>query len=79
MTTNRKLTCFVFVLGLFQHAFTQERQTTGDVHWCATIQSFPVLQEAHFSAVYVFDLDAHGQPVNIRRASVPFISKADKT
>jgi hypothetical protein len=49
-----------------------------DVHWCAAIPSFPVLQEAKFSAVYGFDIDAEGRPVKIERASVPFISKKDK-
>src|ERR1039458_1438520 len=79
MTTTRKLACLVFVLGLIPHLFAQELQAKGDIRWCPTIQSFPVLQEAKFSAVYVFDLGANGQPINIRRASVPFISKADKT
>jgi hypothetical protein len=79
MTTVRKLVCFVFVVGLFPNVFAQEPQAKGDVHWCQTIQSFPVLQEAQFSAVYVFDLDANGRPINIRRAHVPFISKVDKT
>ncbi|MGA2348966.1 MAG: hypothetical protein ABSF70_00920 [Terracidiphilus sp.] len=79
MTTVRKLACIMFVLGLLQHAFAQEQQVKDDVRWCPTIRSFPVLQEARFSAVYVFDLNAHGCPVNIRRANVPFISKADRT
>jgi len=49
-----------------------------DAHWCSTIPAFPALQEAVFSAVYVFDLSESGKPVNIRRASVPFISKKDE-
>jgi hypothetical protein len=79
MMTSRRRACLVFVLAFFQNAFAQDRQSKGDVRWCPTIQAFPVLQEAQFSAVYVFDVDALGRPIKIRRASVPFISKKDET
>jgi hypothetical protein len=48
------------------------------VHWCPTIPSFNVLQEARFSAVYGFEVNSRGKPVNVRRASVPFISGKDE-
>jgi len=59
------------VLAQRQHAQT-------DIHWCNSIPSFPVLQEAQFSAVYSFRVGIHGKPTTIQRISIPFISKADK-
>jgi hypothetical protein len=73
-------TCFAFLFLLVcaaPVAVTQEAPSNNTVHWCSTIPTFPVLQEAVFSAVYVFDLSPNGKPANIRRASVPFISKKD--
>ncbi|MGB0063358.1 MAG: hypothetical protein WBP85_02850 [Terracidiphilus sp.] len=69
--------CF-FLSSSFLVARAQTLQLTNDVHWCATIPSFRVLEEAKFSAVYLFDVDTLGKPVNIRRVNVPFISKRDK-
>ena len=55
----------------------EETPLSTDVHWCSTIPAFRSLQEAQFSAVYVFDLGPDGHPIHIRQASVPFIAKED--
>ena len=62
---------------LSQSALAQDSHPRNDVHWCQMIPPFSVLQEARFSAVYIFDVKSDGKPTNIRRASVPLISKKD--
>jgi hypothetical protein len=73
----RRLAGFFFFVALLPRALAEDLQTKNDVHWCSTIPTLPVLQEAQFTAVYVFELDGHGKPFNIRQAHVPFISRKD--
>ena len=78
MNKGRQIACLICLLFLMGTTPAQQMHSKSDVHWCADIPSFPVLQEAKFSAVYVFNVSAEGRPVKIERASVPFISKKDK-
>jgi hypothetical protein len=75
----RQIACSFLLSFLFlDRVPAQQSQPPQDVHWCDAIPSFPVLQEARFSAVYAFDISMKGRPIRIQRASVPFISKADR-
>jgi hypothetical protein len=77
MNAPRLVGCLALLAGMLVQAQTNEPLLKSDVHWCEAIPSFAVLQEATFTAIYTFDLNSHGRPVQIQRVSVPLISKAD--
>jgi hypothetical protein len=77
MNAHRLVGCFALLSGILAQPQTNEPLQKSDVHWCAPIPSFAALQEATFTAVYTFDLNSRGRPVQIQRVNVPLISKAD--
>ena len=77
MKAGRCIACLFFWSFLLSLANAQQPQYQNDVHWCTSILSIRVIQEAKFSAVYGFDVNSQGKPINIRKVNVPLISKID--
>jgi hypothetical protein len=67
------ITLLPLLTSSFVSLFAQATHPQNDVHWCASIPAPRALQEAKFTAVYVFELSKSGKPIEIKKAVNHFL------